>query len=145
MSRSVNMAIIIGNLAHDPALQEVSGGHKIAKFGVVTSRQWTTSGGEQKEESEFHNVVAWDKLGELCHQFLVKGRGVYVRGRLHTGSWEDEQGTKHYRTEIVARDVIFLGPPSTDSTSSPQAGSPRVRATSESKTGEEESKEEEGK
>lgn len=111
--RSLNKVIIIGNLTRDPELRYTAKGTPICSFGVATNREWTPAGEEEKQEAtEFHNVVAWSKLGELCSQLLFKGRKVYIEGRLQTRSWEDsETGKRMYRTEIVARDMIALGAP----------------------------------
>lgn len=108
MARSENMAIIIGNLTRDPDLRYTPGGHAVCSFGVATNRVWQTAGGEQKESVEFHNVVAWNKLAEICSQLLSKGRKVYIKGRLQTRSWEGQEGVKRYRTEIVAEDMVVL-------------------------------------
>jgi single-strand DNA-binding protein len=107
MSRSINKVIIVGNLTRDPEMKYTPNGRAVANFGVATNRRWT-SNGEPKEETEFHNVVAWGKLAEICSQLLKKGRKVYIEGRLRTRSWEDQQGAKHYRTEIVALDMVVL-------------------------------------
>lgn len=82
-------------------------GHAVTSFGVATNRNWKVEG-ELREETEFHNVVAWNKLAELCSQLLKKGTKIFVEGRLQTRDWTDEKGTKHYRTEIVAEDMIVL-------------------------------------
>ncbi|MEK7610996.1 MAG: single-stranded DNA-binding protein [Patescibacteria group bacterium] len=108
MSRSVNVAIIIGNLARDPEMRYTPQGHAVTSFAVATNRQWTSANNEEKEETEFHNVIAWNKLGELCHQLLKKGIRVYIKGRIQTRSWQGANGAKHYRTEIVADDMIVL-------------------------------------
>lgn len=108
MSRSVNVAIIIGNLARDPEMKYTPQGHAVTSFAVATNRQWTSANNEEKEETEFHNVIAWNKLAELCHQLLKKGARVYIKGRIQTRSWQGTDGTKHYRTEIVADDMVVL-------------------------------------
>lgn len=107
MARSINKAIIVGNLTRDPEMKYTPNGRAVANFGVATNRRWTTNG-EQREETEFHNVVAWGKLAEICSQLLKKGRKVYIEGRLRTRNWEDKNGVKHYRTEIVALDMLVL-------------------------------------
>lgn len=108
MSRSVNVAIIIGNLARDPEMRYTPQGHAVTSFAVATNRQWLGPNNEEKEEAEFHNVIAWNKLGELCHQLLKKGIRVYIKGRIQTRSWQGADGAKHYRTEIVADDMVVL-------------------------------------
>lgn len=107
MSRSVNKAIIIGNLTRDPEMRYTPNGQAVTTFSVATNRRWVTEG-QEKEEVEFHNVVAWNKLAELCSQLLSKGRKVFIEGRLQTRNWNDAQGTKHYKTEIVAEDMVIL-------------------------------------
>lgn len=110
MSRSLNRAEIIGNMTRDPEMKYTPKGDAVTNFSVATNRQWVTDG-ETKEEVEFHNVVAWTKLAELCSQLLKKGSKVYISGRLKTRNWDDAQGVKHYRTEIVADDMVVLSRP----------------------------------
>lgn len=107
-SRSLNKVILIGNLTRDPELRYTPTGTAVCTFGVATNRSWTTQTGETKEETEFHRIVAWNKLGELCSQLLVKGRKVYVEGRLATHSWTAQDGTQRSSTEIVIEDMIIL-------------------------------------
>ncbi len=109
MSRSVNIAIIIGNLTKDPEMRYTPGGHAVTSFTVATNRNWVSEG-QEKEDVEFHNVVAWSKLAELCSQLLSKGRKVYIHGRLQTHNWDDANGVKKYRTEIIAEDMVILDP-----------------------------------
>jgi single-strand DNA-binding protein len=110
MSRSINKAIIVGNLTRDPEMRYTPSGQAVANFGVATNRRWTTNG-EQREETEFHNVVSWGKLAEICSQLLKKGRKVYIEGRLRTRQWEGKDGVTRRRTEIVARDMVVLDKP----------------------------------
>lgn len=107
MSRSVNKVILVGNLTRDPEMRYTPQGHAVTTFGLATNRDWKVEG-DKREETEFHNVVAWNKLAELCSQLLKKGTKVYVEGRLQTRDWTDDKGSKHYRTEIVAEDMIVL-------------------------------------
>mgnify|MGYP001617415365 CR=1 FL=1 len=109
MSRSVNIAIIIGNLTKDPEMRYTPGGHAVTSFTVATNRNWVSEG-QEKEDVEFHNVVAWNKLAELCSQLLSKGKKVYIHGRLQTHNWDDANGLKKYRTEIIAEDMVILDP-----------------------------------
>ncbi len=109
MARSVNKATILGNLTRDPEMRYTPSGSAVTTFGVATNRAWTDREGQQQEAAEFHNIVAWNKLAELCAQLLKKGVRVYVEGRLQTRNWEDAQGVRHYKTEIVARDMVVLG------------------------------------
>ena len=108
-TRSLNKAVIIGNLTRDPELRYTPSGTPVCSFGVATNRSWLPSGSdERREETEFHSVVAWSKLAELCAQLLSKGRKVYIEGRLQTRSWETQAGEKRTKTEIVAEDMIIL-------------------------------------
>ena len=108
MAKSFNQVIIVGNLARDPELRTIPSGNSVTSFAVATNRVWQDSNGEKQEQADFHNVVAWGKLGELVDQYLNKGSKVMIVGRLQTRSWEADDGTKRYRTEIVAQDVNFL-------------------------------------
>lgn len=110
MAKSFNQAIIMGNLTRDPELRTTPGGQQVASFAVATNRTWMDGSGERKEAVEYHEIVAWGKLGELAAQYLAKGRKVMVVGRLQTQSWEKD-GVKRQRTEIVASDVNFLDAP----------------------------------
>lgn len=107
MARAVNMAIVVGNLTRDPEMRYTPKGHAVTSFSVATNRVWKTDG-EQREDVQFHNVVTWNKLAEICTQLLSKGRKVYIQGRLQTRNWEDQNGVKHYRTEIVANEMVVL-------------------------------------
>lgn len=105
----INKAIIIGRLGRDPEVRYTQDGTAVANFSVATSEEWRDKdSGEKKERTEWHRIVAWRKLGELCGQYLSKGRQVYIEGKLQTRSWEQD-GVKRYSTEIVASDVQFLG------------------------------------
>jgi single-strand DNA-binding protein len=105
---NLNRAMIIGNLTRDPEIRTTTSGQTVANFGVATNHAWTDSSGQKQEKSEFHNIVAWAKLADICGQFLAKGRKVYVEGRLQTREWEGQDGVKRYRTEIVAENMIML-------------------------------------
>lgn len=106
--RSLNKVTLIGNLTRDPELRYTPAGTAVCTFGLATNRSWTTQTGETKEETEFHRIVAWNKLGELCAQLLAKGRKVYVEGRLATHSWTGQDGGQRTTTEIVIEDMIIL-------------------------------------
>lgn len=106
--RSVNKVILIGNLTRDPELKSTTGGQSIVTLGIATNRQWTTSGREKRSSAEFHECVAWAKLAEICRDHLKKGMLVYVEGYLKTRSWDMEDGTRRFRTEIVLQDMIIL-------------------------------------
>lgn len=108
MPKSLNRVQLIGNLTRDPELRYTPNGTAVCSFGIATNRNWTTDTGEKKEEVEFHRVVSWNKLAELCSQFLIKGRKVYVEGRLQTRNWTGQDGTQRTTTEIVINDMILL-------------------------------------
>ena len=107
-SRSLNKVILIGNLTRDPELRYTPTGAAVCTIGLATNRSWVTDSGEKKEETEFHRVVAWNKLAELCSQLLAKGRKVYVEGRLRTSAWQTQDGQQRTSTEIVIEDMIVL-------------------------------------
>lgn len=107
MAQGFNQAIIMGNLTRDPELRTTPSGQSVASFAVATNRNWTDPSGEKKEAVEYHEIVAWGKLGELASNYLSKGRKVLVTGRLQTRSWETD-GVKRQKTEIVATDINFL-------------------------------------
>ena len=107
--RGLNKVMIIGRLGRDPEMRFTPGGRPVTSFSVATTRSWLSADGERREETEWFNVVAWAQLAEICKQYLVKGSQVYVEGRLQTRSWEDPDGKKHYRTELVANEMILLG------------------------------------
>jgi single-strand DNA-binding protein len=106
----INKVILIGRLGNDPEVRYTPSGSAVANFSIATSDEWTDKdSGERKERTEWHRIVAWNRLGEICGEYLSKGRQVYVEGRLQTRSWEDRDGNKRYTTEIVASEVQFLG------------------------------------
>jgi len=105
---NLNRAMIIGNLTRDPELRTTPNGQSVCSFGVATNRNWTDPSGQKQEQVEFHNVVAWARLAEICSQYLGKGRKVYIEGRLQTREWEGQDGQKRNRTEIVAENMIML-------------------------------------
>jgi len=105
---NLNRAMILGNLTRDPEVRSTPAGQSVATFAVATNRRWTTKEGQTQESAEYHDVVAWGKLAEICQQFLKKGQRVYVEGRLQTRSWEGQDGAKRNRTEIIAENVISL-------------------------------------
>jgi len=110
MARSLNKVTLIGNLTRDPELRYTPQGTAVCTFGVATNRQWATESGEKKEDVEFHRIVAWNKLAEICSQLLTKGRKVYVEGRLQTRVWTGQDGQQRQTTEIVISDMIVLDP-----------------------------------
>jgi len=108
MARDFNQAIVMGNLTRDPELRTTPSGQSVASFAVATNRSWNDPSGERKDAVEYHDVVAWGKLGELVSNYLAKGRKVLVVGRLQTRNWEAQDGAKRQRTEIVAADIHFV-------------------------------------
>lgn len=108
MAFSLNRAQVIGNLTRDPEVRQTPAGQKVANFGVATNFVWTDQSGVKKERVEFHNIVAWRKLAEICELYAKKGRKIYVEGRLQTRDWEGEDGVKRSRTEIIADNIILL-------------------------------------
>ena len=108
MPKSLNKVQLIGNLTRDPELRYTPNGAAVCSFGVATNRSWTTDTGEKKEEVEFHNIVAWRKLAEICSQYLTKGQKVYLEGRLATRSWTGQDGQQKSRTEVIIDDMIML-------------------------------------
>lgn len=108
MSRGLNKVMIIGNLGRDPEMRYTPSGKPVTTFSVATSRTWSTSDGEKREETEWFNVVAWSSLAEICKQYLTKGQQVYIEGRLQTRHWDDQEGNKHTSVEIVANEMIIL-------------------------------------
>ncbi len=104
----VNKVIIVGRLGNDPEMKAVGQGATVTRLSVATSENWVDKGGQKQERTEWHRIVVWGKLAEICGKYLAKGRQVYVEGKLQTRSWEDN-GQKKYSTEIVASTVQFLG------------------------------------
>jgi single-strand DNA-binding protein len=107
---SLNRAQLVGNLTRDPEMRYVPSGQAVCSFGVATNRRWKDKDGNQQDQTEFHNIVAWGKLAEISNQYLKKGNKVYVEGRLQTRTWDGQDGTKKNRTEIVCENIIFLTP-----------------------------------
>ena len=109
MARGLNKVMVIGSVGRDPEMRYIPSGKPVTSFSVATTRSWTNSEGERREETEWFNVVAWGNLAEICKQHLRKGQQVYVEGRLQTRGWEDHEGKKRFRTELVASEMILLG------------------------------------
>lgn len=107
---AVNKAIILGNLGRDPEVRYTPDGKAITNFSVATTEKWRDRDGNSQERTEWHRVVVFDRLGEVCGEYLSKGSSVYVEGHLRTRSWDDREGNKRYTTEIVGRTVQFLSP-----------------------------------
>jgi len=112
MARSVNKVTLIGRLGRDPEMKYTASGTPFCRFSMATDEGWTDKGsGENKERTEWHNIVVWDRLAEICNQYLTKGKMVYIEGSLQTREWEDKEGVKRKTTEIRARDMVMLGGP----------------------------------
>lgn len=110
MASSVNKVILVGRLGRDPEVKYTQQQTPIARFSVATDEQWTDKNGEKQRRTEWHNIVAWGKLGEICQKYLTKGKLVYIEGRLQTQSWDDQEGKKHSRTEVRADNMVMLSP-----------------------------------
>lgn len=108
--KSVNRVMLIGNVTHDPEVKRVSGGQSVCAFGLATNRTWRDKNGELQSLPEFHNLITWRSLADFCGKFVKKGKPLYVEGRLKTGSWENPQGVKLHRTEVVVDNLVLLGP-----------------------------------
>jgi single-strand DNA-binding protein len=106
---SVNKVILIGNLGRDPELRYTGSGQPVANFTMATTENWTNKSGEREQRTEWHRIVAWGRLAEICGEHLAKGKQVYVEGRLQTREWEDREGNKRRTTEITAQQVLMMG------------------------------------
>lgn len=104
----LNRAQLIGNVTRDPEFRTTPTGQNVCSFSIATNSQWTDNQGQKQTRAEYHNIVAWAKLAEICHQYLVKGKKVFLEGRLQTREWEAQDGAKRTRTEIVADNMIML-------------------------------------
>jgi single-strand DNA-binding protein len=114
--KSINKVILIGRLGRDPELKYTGTGTPFCRFSIATDDTWTDkASGERQERTEWHNIVAWDRLAEICNEYLRKGRLVYIEGALQTREWDDQDGNKRKTTEIRARDMVLLGSPQGES------------------------------
>jgi single-strand DNA-binding protein len=104
----VNKVILVGNLGRDPEVRYTPGGQAVANFTIATNEAWTGKDGQKQERTEWHRIVVWGKTAENCGEYLSKGRQVYIEGRLQTREWTNKEGAKHYTTEIVANQLLFL-------------------------------------
>lgn len=107
--KSVNTVTLLGNVTNTPEMKKLAEGQTVCTFGLATNRVWKDAKGEKQSQAEFHNLVAWNKLGELCAEYVKKGKPLFVKGHLKTGSWKNEQGTTMHRTEVVMEDMVLLG------------------------------------
>jgi len=106
--RSLNKVFLIGNLTRDPEIRYTTGGASVVSFGLATNKSWKNPEGELQESTEFHNIVAWGKMAEICQQLLAKGMKVYIEGSISTRSWEDDSGNTRYKTEVRVNEMILL-------------------------------------
>lgn len=125
MAKDLNKVMIIGRLGKDPEARYTSQGTMVTNFSVASGRSWTDSSGEKQEETTWFNVVAWDKLGEICNNYMNKGSRVYIEGRLQTRKWQDNDGNDRYTTEVVASDVILLDSKNGNGNGTPADEAPR--------------------
>lgn len=125
---NLNKVFILGNLTRDPELRQTPTGKNVTTFGVATNRAWTSQSGIKQTQTEFHNIVLWGRLAEIAHQYLAKGRLVFIEGRLNTRNWQDQSGQKRNRTEIIA-ETMQLGPRpasvNAPKPAAPEGGDPR--------------------
>jgi len=132
MAKSVNKVILVGRLGRDPELKYTASGVPFCRFSMATDDVWNDKGsGERQERTEWHSIVAWDRLAEICNQYLTKGRLVYIEGSLQTREWDDQEGNKRKTTEIRARDMVLLGGGAGENT----GGGQRRTATAEASGG----------
>jgi single-strand DNA-binding protein len=128
---SINKVILVGRLGKDPEIRSTPNGTTVAKFTIATDEKFTDRAGEKQERTEWHNIVAWGKLGEICGQYLKKGKLVYIEGSIRTDSWEDkESGQKKYRTEIIAQTMQMLDRRGDDEGGGYSGGGDRDRGSS---------------
>lgn len=132
-SNSVNKVILVGRLGQDPEVKYTQGGAAVATLSVATDEIWKDQNGERQRRTEWHRVVAWSKLAEICGQYLSKGRLVYFEGRLQTRSWQDREGNKRYTTEVRADNMVMLGGRSEEGQAAP-AAQPAAAASPDSGT-----------
>ncbi len=118
----INKVILIGNLGRDPELRYTASGQAVANFTIATTESRTNKGGDRQDFTEWHRIVAWGRLAEICGEYLSKGRMVYIEGTLRTRSWEDKEGRKRWTTEVLARNMQMLGPSGEKDSSTTGAG-----------------------
>jgi single-strand DNA-binding protein len=132
MSTGVNKVILVGFLGRDPEVRYTKASQAVASFSIATTEKWTGKDGNKEEKTEWHKITAWGKLGEICGEYLTKGKQVYIEGRLQTREWEDNDGVKKQTTEIVANNMTMLGQAGSGSASSgrPQSSPPSQGSSS---------------
>jgi single-strand DNA-binding protein len=109
MANGVNKVILVGNLGNDPEMRHTPSGAGVCEFRLATGESWNDKNGQRQERTEWHRIVVWGKMADICSKYLSKGRQVYVEGRLQTRTWDDKEGNKRYMTEVVANEIKFLG------------------------------------
>ncbi len=119
----LNKVMIIGRLTRAPEAKSLANGTNVSTFAIATNFAWKDASGQKQDRSEFHNIVAWRKLAEICNQYLKKGSKVYLEGRLQTRNWTDQNGVTKYRTEIIAENMIMLDSAGTSGNAAPAPGS----------------------
>jgi len=132
---SINKVILIGNLGRDPEVRYTPSGTAVANFSIATTENWTNKDGEKESHTEWHRIVAWGRLGEICGEYLAKGRQVYIEGRIRTNEWEDPEGNKRQTKEIVATTMQMLGSRAQAEPSSDESPSPKPNTASSGPTG----------
>ncbi len=136
MAKSVNKVILVGRLGRDPELKYTASGVPFCRFSLATDDSWNDKGtGERQERTEWHNIVAWDRLAEICNQYLTKGKLIYIEGSLQTREWDDQDGNKRKTTEIRARDMVMLSGGAGDSAGGPPRRAVAAEGSSGSSTG----------
>jgi single-strand DNA-binding protein len=130
MAGGVNRVMLLGNLGKDPEVRFTPSGSAVCNFTIATNESWTDKNGQKQDRTEWHRIVVWGKMGELCGEYLKKGRQCFVEGKLQTREWNDKEGKKNYTTEIVAQNVQFLG-------TGGGAGAPRTDSTARRGSGDE--------
>jgi len=131
-ARSLNKVMLIGNLTRDPEMRYTTSGTPVVTFGMATNKSWKDTNGEAKELAEFHNIVAWNKMAEICQQLLAKGMKIYVEGSLNTRSWEAEDGSTRYKTEVRVEDMILLDSKGKQGAGIDEEGAPEEKAPKKS-------------
>jgi len=105
---SINKVILIGNVTREPEMRQTQSGQAVCTFGIATNREWITSDGRKKTSAEYHEVVAWAQLADICQKYVTKGKLLYVEGYLKTRSWDTPEGVRKFKTEVVIKDMIML-------------------------------------
>lgn len=134
---NLNKVFLIGNLTRDPEKRTTPQGQSVASFGLATNRIWTDAQGQKQQKAEFHNIVAWRKLADFVGNYLTKGKMIFVEGRIETRTWEDKEGIKRYKTEIIAEN-IQLGPRTASQIATPSEEKPEETSQEESPASEDE-------